>query len=583
MILRFILISLFSILSLNAHIFPSEAKLEVHDQEAKLSLSVPQNSLYLWLGTEIFPREKEKREELIKTFSNKHFQIFTNGENLQAELESYKNEVKEFEFLREGKSIIEAHNFHHFEIKYPLNSPLEDFEIIPPHNQEDADPDQKYYSIVNIIFELNLAGKGFIKNFYLTQLTYFILNKENPINSELYHINEGKREEPGTDSRWFSSLNSFFNISKYEVSQDLLFPLDFFVDQLGIKYDKDFVNEELKKTVFKNVNQFIKDNFSIKINGQEAIDGSFKSNLAMKDLNQLVHDDDQKDKEYEFFDTLLGISFTRESKEKIHSLEWKINEKILNSYIKSQNLFVRYPDKTKKSLELKKSKNSFKWKAKAEEKTLSFTVETPKVLFLKLPLWVLLFIPLNMLFFALYLLKKKPLYLAGAALSASGAVASVFISVYVIPSPFQPKIELNEEQSKEIAEKLLKHTYSCFERRNENDLYNALAQSVHQSNIQNIYLSILKQIQSSQKGGPKIEINNTKLVENKIIQQAYNTETLQYEFTIQGKWQVDGSQIHWGHEHKVTKLYSGKITVAAKEKSTWKILNYEIDDVSEKK
>ena len=580
--IRIFLFLAFSILSLQAHVFPSNAKLKFHNDHAILNVEIPENDLYLWMGTEDFPDKKEEQESLLKVFSNKYFQILSDGENLQAELLHHELIKKEFEYFRQGKSEIEVHHFHSFKFKYPLKTEIKDLEIIPPHDQNQANGNQSFRSIVNIQMELELVGKGFLKNFYLTQLTYFVLNKEKPYESELYHIYDGEKEEPGTDSRWFSSLNGFINISNYQVSQDLLFPLDYFVDQVGLEYDEEIVDLEFQKLLVTKVAKFVKDNFSIKINGEERIDGMLKPHLTTNDLNQLVHHTDLKEVEYVFYDSLLGISLTRNSKEKIHSVEWTVSDKLLNKYIKRYNLYTRFPNKTKEAYELDQSNNSYKWKREKASDSLNFSVETPKVLFLKIPILSFLFIPFSMIFFALYLLKKKTFYLAGAALSAANAVAFVFISVYTIPSPFKTKVELNEEQAKDITEKLLQHTYSCFERRDEHDLYNALIQSVQEESSQDIYLTIQEQIKEAEQGGPQVEINDTQLLEHKILEQGYNTDKLQYEFTIKAKWQVEGSIVHWGHGHEKTKIYTGTIKIAAKEKSSWKILSYEVESLEDK-
>lgn len=578
--IRIFLFIFLTISSLQAHVFPSELDLRITDDKASLKLSVPKNELYLWFGTEIFPEDKELQKTLLKDFSDKYFQLFTNGENLQAQLENFESEKREYEYMQNGKSDIEVHDFLHFSINYPLVEPIEELEIIPPHNPTNDDSDQSFRSLVNIQMNFELVDKGFRKNCYLTQLTYFVLNKEKPFESEFYHTIEGKKESPGTDSRWFSSLNAFLNISDYELRQDILFPLDYFLDQLGIRYDEEELTEEIQKTIFAEAEKFIKSNFSFTINGEEKNFENADVQLTMHDLNNLIHNDGKKDKKYVFLDTLLAISFKTYTKEKIHSLKWKVADNILDKYIKRYNLFIRHQDKSKEAVELSSAQSSFNWQ---REKTTddSFTIETPKILFLKLPLWALIFIPLNMFCFAYYLLKKKTVYLAGTAIFAACTVSSVFIDLYVIPSPFQPKINIDKNKAQELTEILLKETYECFAQRDEEQLYDKLEKAVQSEALEDLYLTIQKQIKSTKDDEAQVEIDQIKLINAELKEQAYNTEKLSYEFQVKAQWQVDGSLVHWGHAHKRSNLYSGHITIAAKEKSSWKILSTEVDELKE--
>lgn len=569
------------LLSVQAHIFPSSLDMKLHDEKIDLQLVIPSTELYLWMDDDEFPDDKQGQKRVLQTFSKKYFQVLAGEQRLQAEFKSHRLEKRELEYLRKGKTEIEVHDFHHFHFSYKLETAIEELSMIPPHSSQSAnDFDEEFPSVANIQMQFSLVAKGFSKSFYMTRKTYFKINKAEPFNSELYHLTDGEREIPGTDSRWLATLNGFLSISSYEFRQDLLFPLDYFADQLGISYEGEKVSEELKKTLLEKAESFIKENFKVKINAVEQEFKDLTVHLTMDDMNQLVHKNEEQ-KEFIFLNSLLAVSVSLKSKGKINSVEWLVAEKSLNKFLKRYNLFIRYPDKKKENLELTGSNNSFQWQRASGTIEKGFTIETPRVLFLRLPLWTLLFIPLNMFFFAYYLLKKKPLFLLGAVLSALCAIASVFIDLYVIPNPFQPKVELSDEQASKVTEQLLQRTYACFERRDESDLYDALEMSVQGVSLKEIYLSIQEKLRTAQAGGPQVEVDRVKLLDGEILEQAYNTEKFRYDFKLKAKWQVDGSLIHWGHEHKRKQVYEAVIVVTAKEKSSWKILSYELEGMTQ--
>lgn len=130
-----------------------------------------------------------------------------------------------------------------------------------------------------------------------------------------------------------------------------------------------------------------------------------------------------------------------------------------------------------------------------------------------------------------------------------------------------------QEQARAIFEALQRNVYRAFDYRKEEDIYDALARSVHGRILQQLYLQIQKSLKMQEQGGAVSRIQEVRLVEG----QAQPLEDHAPGFLFSCRWNVTGTVEHWGHIHQRTNQYQARFRVEAVE-GVWKITDVQLLD-----
>jgi len=135
--------------------------------------------------------------------------------------------------------------------------------------------------------------------------------------------------------------------------------------------------------------------------------------------------------------------------------------------------------------------------------------------------------------------------------------------------------QVEEDQALAILESLLKNVYRSFDFRQESDIYDRLATSVHGDLLQTIYLQNRKSLVVTQAGGARARIKEVKL-------QDVSVTSLKSPLALKfhANWTAAGTVGHWGHIHSRKNQYEANITVKPVD-GAWKITD--LDLVEEKR
>ncbi|MFW2389207.1 MAG: hypothetical protein ACN4G0_12775 [Polyangiales bacterium] len=138
-----------------------------------------------------------------------------------------------------------------------------------------------------------------------------------------------------------------------------------------------------------------------------------------------------------------------------------------------------------------------------------------------------------------------------------------------VPIPSSVRTPSGEEASPTI-HALLYNIYRALDFRDEEVIFDRLAQSLTGEVLERVYLEMRKGLRLENQGGARVRVREVDLLEVTPVP-SEAAGTLRYR----SKWNATGSVGHWGHTHLRTNQYDARITLAATER-TWRIAGIEI-------
>ena len=117
---------------------------------------------------------------------------------------------------------------------------------------------------------------------------------------------------------------------------------------------------------------------------------------------------------------------------------------------------------------------------------------------------------------------------------------------------------------------LLYNVYRALDFREEELVFNRLAQSLSGDVLERVYLEMRKGLRLENQGGAHVRVREVKLLDV-TPEEADDPGALRYRT----KWHATGSVGHWGHTHMRTNQYDAEITLAQTE-DRWRIADIEI-------
>ena len=119
---------------------------------------------------------------------------------------------------------------------------------------------------------------------------------------------------------------------------------------------------------------------------------------------------------------------------------------------------------------------------------------------------------------------------------------------------------------------LLHNAYRALDFRDEEVVFDRLAQSLSGEILERVYLEMRRGLRLENQGGARVRVRDVSLSELS-AKEATAPGTLRY----QARWTVTGTVGHWGHTHMRTNAYEALVTLAQFD-ARWKIAELEILD-----
>ncbi len=166
---------------------------------------------------------------------------------------------------------------------------------------------------------------------------------------------------------------------------------------------------------------------------------------------------------------------------------------------------------------------------------------------------------------ALSLLKRSALPFV-ALLALCWPLASVDV-----PLPFVKAPVPEEAEAQAVFAALHGNVYRAFDYGTEDEVYDALARSVHGRLLEQLYTSIYEGLVLRDEGGALSRVK--KLERQRTVVSPASTEDGSAAFDVDAKWTVYGEVMHWGHGHNQTNEYEASYRIANKD-DAWRIVAY---------
>jgi len=158
-----------------------------------------------------------------------------------------------------------------------------------------------------------------------------------------------------------------------------------------------------------------------------------------------------------------------------------------------------------------------------------------------------------------------------------GLVAFALIAAgYVVPSPsIEVPVSSSVRQPTGIEaaptiHALLYNVYRALDFRDEEVVFDRLAQSLSGDVLERVYLEMRSGLRLENQGGARVRVRQVKLLDV-TPEEAAEPGALRYRT----KWHATGSVGHWGHTHMRTNAYDAEITLAPSQ-DRWRIADIQI-------
>ncbi|MGB5874749.1 MAG: hypothetical protein WBG01_11470 [Bacteroidota bacterium] len=163
------------------------------------------------------------------------------------------------------------------------------------------------------------------------------------------------------------------------------------------------------------------------------------------------------------------------------------------------------------------------------------------------------------------------LYAGLAVLLVAGSVLLYpFLRVAVArPAAIAPT--MTDDEGLAVLNSLLGNIYRAFDFREEEDVYDRLATSVHGNLLSEIYLQNRRSLVVTQAGGAQARVKEVEIVKAN----RNHADGNPLKMLFHANWTAMGSVGHWGHIHIRKNQYEANIAVEAVEGS-WKITDLEL-------
>jgi hypothetical protein len=131
--------------------------------------------------------------------------------------------------------------------------------------------------------------------------------------------------------------------------------------------------------------------------------------------------------------------------------------------------------------------------------------------------------------------------------------------------------EMSTEKAVTVLDSLLKNIYRSFDFREEEDVYDRLATSVHGDLLSEIYLQNRRSLVVTQAGGAQARVKEVNIKDVDVNPREDRPLGLMFH----AKWTALGTVGHWGHIHTRENQYEANITVEPVD-GVWKITDLEL-------
>ena len=145
-------------------------------------------------------------------------------------------------------------------------------------------------------------------------------------------------------------------------------------------------------------------------------------------------------------------------------------------------------------------------------------------------------------------------------------------------TPWASAPEIPAERTNQVFQQLHKNIFRAFDYHSEDEIYDALSQSVEGELLRELYLQIIDSLKIKEQGGAVSHIQEVRIVEGQPESPPDAFPIADRPgFAYRARWELIGTVEHWGHIHQRTNQYDATFVVQLID-DQWKITGMQILD-----
>jgi len=474
-----------------------------------------------------------------------------------------------------------------FVLEYDLEEPPEFITI----NQRMVAEDMLLPSELKVILKQAGSDQPFMKMMKPDQPETFRFDWDDPAltsdaSDEDWESWFEKQREKTLGIQSYSSVYSFIYITHYEVRHEVLIPLASLASFLELKRaDPGFLDTQEQDVAAEKIKAFFSSGNPVQIDGvvvQPTFDRIDFYGLDLRDF--AVQAERRK---ISMANGRVGVimSYSTKGMPASVSVTWNL----FNDAVKSVDSVVFAFDEIQKTeFTMFLTDNTFEWQTtdmapSAPIAGVTTDAEKYATPVIKVPLISLVFgmVMLGLLGCCLFCrCSWTTACLIGIACLLASALTWNY-QVWELKNPFAARPQVSSEQASQVFRQLHKNIFRAFDYRNEEEIYNALAQSVDGELLRDLYLKIIESLKVKEQGGAVSNIREVKIVGGSPLASDPDSGLSDRpSFGFRSQWDLVGTVEHWGHIHERTNQYDARFQIELID-DQWKITAMQVLDESQ--
>ncbi len=148
--------------------------------------------------------------------------------------------------------------------------------------------------------------------------------------------------------------------------------------------------------------------------------------------------------------------------------------------------------------------------------------------------------------------------------------AASLVIILGVSIPATIRLGVSDDEAQQVIGTLLRNVYLAFDYRDEERIYDTLAESVTGELLTDVFLETRRSLELENQGGARAKVKEVTIIDGR-----YTPTDGGAGFESNLQWNVLGSVGHWGHIHQRTNQYQARIVVRADD-GQWKIVELEV-------
>ncbi len=386
-----------------------------------------------------------------------------------------------------------------------------------------------------------------------------------------------QRLEDGLGITSYSRVYSYLYITETEVRHELLVPFMTLETWMNIERSSpDHITVDEQRAHSDRIGDFVKRQNRVSINGLPVEPEVQRVDFFGPEYRDFARESPGED--LSVYNTRVGVimSFPAASVPQSVLFEWDH----FGEYTPSLESQLLAFDEPRQNVRLHSRRNAYRWESDVDREPVSFSYPDPPESAEELQISLvsvagvtsaLLLIGMGMAGRASG--RKRVLFLGLALCALLGGFSFRTVAEVSFRAPFSRPPPLEEGSARAVFEALHGNIYQAFTYRDEEQIYDALENSVAGPLLETLYLKIRNSMRMAEQSGAISRAESIEYLKGSHSDIRGSEDSTQ-SFEYHAEWTVTGRVEHWGHVHTRKNRYAGLFVIEGRDNG-WKITHFE--------